>query len=185
MAIELNRLNEEVYFAADPIVVVGRDDIEHLKRLALATKRGRVRLCAHQSIDSRLHEMLIVHSRDAYVRPHKHLDKAESFHLIEGVVDVVFFDEGGAVEHVVHMENGTVDSRFFYRISGPRYHTLLIRSEFIVFHEATSGPFIREQTAFAPWAPSEDDVAGQAAFLRIVEERVRRLIAARRERGDE
>ncbi|MGB7542994.1 MAG: WbuC family cupin fold metalloprotein [Burkholderiales bacterium] len=179
MAITLKRLNEEVYFAEDPIVRVGREDIEMLKRLALDTRRKRVRLCAHRGVEDALHEMLIVHTKEAYVRPHKHLNKAESFHLVEGAVDVVFFDDDGAIRDVVCMGRGATGDSFFYRISGPQYHTLLIRSDFVVFHEATSGPFVREQTAFAPWAPAEDDLAGQAAFFRRTDESVRRFLAAR------
>jgi cupin fold WbuC family metalloprotein len=183
MAIRMNRFNEEVYFATDPIVKVGREDIELLKQMALDTRRRRVRLCAHQEVDEPLHEMLIVHTKEAYVRPHKHLNKAESFHLIEGMVDVVFFDESGKIEDLARMGQGPAADNFFYRISRSTYHTLLIRSEFLVFHESTSGPFLREQTVFAPWAPAEDDLAGRAVFLDGVEESVERFLSARDARG--
>ncbi|HEX9871561.1 MAG TPA: WbuC family cupin fold metalloprotein [Candidatus Tectomicrobia bacterium] len=182
MGIRLNRFNEEVYFAADPIVKVGHEDIELLKRLALETKRRRVRLCTHGNVEDRLHEMLIVHTRDAYVRPHKHLNKAESFHIIEGVVDVVFFDDAGAITDMVHISTAS-DDRFYYRVSGPRFHTLLIRSDFLVFHEVTSGPFIRDQTTFAPWAPEEDDTIGQVKFLKRLNDSVGSFILARHGQG--
>jgi len=183
MAIRMNRFNDEVYFAEAPIVKVGREDIELLKQMALDTRRRRVRLCAHQDINEPLHEMLIVHTKEAYVRPHKHLNKAESFHLIEGVVDVVFFDESGKIEDVARMGQGPAADSFFYRISGSKYHTLLIRSDFLVFHESTSGPFVRDQTAFAPWAPAEDDLAGRTMFLRGVEDSVKSFLSARDARG--
>jgi cupin fold WbuC family metalloprotein len=182
MAMKLSRLNEEVYFAAEPIVKVGRADIEQLKRLALETKRRRVRLCAHGSVEDQLHEMLIVHTKDAYVRPHKHLNKAESFHLIEGAVDVVFFDDAGTIMDLARISSASNDG-FYYRVSEPRFHTLLIRSDFLVFHEVTSGPFVRDQTVFAPWAPVDDDTAGQEQFLNTLNDSVRGFSLARQGQG--
>jgi cupin fold WbuC family metalloprotein len=155
----------EVLYATDGIVTVDAAAIAELKRDAGANPRRRIRLCAHAGVDDRLHEMLIVHARDAYVRPHKHIGKSESFHVIEGDVDVVIFDEGGGVTEVIQM--GTVGSGrpFFYRIATPLFHTLLIRSAVLVFHEATNGPFNRADTVFAPWAPQEVDAAAVQTFL--------------------
>ena len=92
-------------------------------------------------------------------------------------------DENGAIEDVAPMRHGAAGYSFFYRISGPKYHTLLIRSDFLVFHESTTGPFVRDQTAFAPWAPAEDDLAGRAMFLRGVEDSVKRFMSTRAARG--
>ena len=85
----------EVRYATDAIVLVDGGDVADLKRAAEENARRRVRLCAHHSRDDRLHEMLIVHTHDTYVRPHKHLGKSESFHIIEGDVDVVAGGEVG------------------------------------------------------------------------------------------
>jgi cupin fold WbuC family metalloprotein len=151
----------EVLYAAEGLVTLDAEAVAQLKRDAKRNPRRRIRLCAHASVDDRLHEMLIVHERDCYVRPHKHLAKSESFHVIEGEVDVVIFDDTGSVADVIQM--GTFDSGrpFFYRLAEPTFHTLLIRSPVLVFHETTNGPFRREETVFAPWAPDDskpDDV---------------------------
>ena len=164
----LTKLNDEVLVASSPLVQLGRADIEALKQRALGNPRRRIRICAHPDTADRLHEMLIVHTRGAYVRPHKHLQKSESVHIIEGEVNVVFFDDAGAVAEVVRMGDYGSGRKFYYRIGGPRYHTLLITSEFLVFHEVTNGPFRREDTVFAPWAPEEADAAACAAFQQRV-----------------
>ena len=36
------------------------------------------------------------------------------------------------------------------------YHMLIIRSESLTFHEATEGPFYKEDTTFPEWSPVED-----------------------------
>jgi cupin fold WbuC family metalloprotein len=164
----LNKLNDEVLVAGGPIVQVSRADIEALQKQALGNPRRRIRLCAHPDTTDRLHEMLIVHTRGAYVRPHKHLHKSESVHIIEGEVDVVFFDDAGAVAEVVRMGDYGSGRKFYYRVGGPLYHTLLISSEFLVFHEVTNGPFRREDTVFAPWGPEEADTVACAAFQQRV-----------------
>jgi hypothetical protein len=63
---------------------------------------------------------------------------------------------------------------FFYRIASPLFHTLLIRSSVLVFHETTGGPFRRSDTLFAPWAPEDGDPAAVTRFLADLEEHVRR-----------
>lgn len=156
--------NEEVLFAADPIVTVGRPDIESLKEKAGHNRRKRIRLCAHRNVTDSLHEMLIVHTKETYVRPHKHLNRTESFHLIEGVVQVVVFDDAGNIMEVVQMGDYSSGHRFYYRMQEPFFHTLRITSDYLVFHETSNGPFVRSDTVFPPWAPEENDWPAVEAF---------------------
>jgi cupin fold WbuC family metalloprotein len=145
----------EVLYPAEDMILCEAADWEELKRLALANPRRRIRLCAHRSPSDTLHEMLIVHTRDAYVRPHKHVGRIESFLVLEGDVDVVLFDEAGNITNVIPMGAPASGKQFYLRMNTPTYHTLVIRSEVIVFHEATNGPFNRADTVFAPWSPDE------------------------------
>ena len=57
-------------------------------------------------------------------------------------------------------------------MSDPINHMLLIRSEFLVFHEATEGPFLREKTVFPEWAP-EENAPGMKEFIDNVESLIR------------
>lgn len=157
--------NQEVLFADERIVKVGSKEIEFLKKKASYNIRQRMRLCTHRDIADRLHEMLIVHQKDTYVRPHKHQNKIESFHIIEGAVDVILFDDDGNIIEVIRMGDYSSGSHFYYRISDPYYHTLLIKSDVLVFHETTNGPFNRSDTIFAPWAPEESDLIATNEFM--------------------
>jgi cupin fold WbuC family metalloprotein len=164
----------EVRYATDDIVVVDAADIGRLKEAAEETARRRIRLCAHHSVDERVQEMLIVHPIGTYVRPHKHVGKSESFHVVEGDVDVVVFDDDGGVDDVIRMGAFASGRPFYYRIAGPLFHTLLIRSSVLVFHETTSGPFRRADTVFAPWAPDDGDAAASREYLASLEARLPR-----------
>lgn len=159
------QVNPEVFYGDQAIFRLSSADINALKDKAKQNPRRRIRVCAHRGIGDIVHEMFIVHARDTYIPPHKHPGKSESFHVIEGAVDVVVFEEDGSVREVIKMGEYLSGRPFYYRISDPLYHTLIIRSDVLVFHETTSGPFNRADTIFAPWAPEENNPAGCEVFM--------------------
>jgi cupin fold WbuC family metalloprotein len=163
--------NAEVLYSKDSLTTTDQSDINHFKQLSSHNPRKRIRLCAHLSQDDLLHEMLIVHEKNAYVRPHKHPGKNESTHIIEGLVDVVLFDDEGRIERVISMGDYASGKTFYYRMATPVYHTLLIRSEVLVFHETTNGPFDQSATIFAPWAPEDDGANSIATFMSDLDRR--------------
>ncbi len=164
--------NAEVLYTKDALTTADQSDIESFKQLSSRNPRERIRLCTHLDQADSLHEMLIVHEKSAYVRPHKHLGKSESTHIIEGLVDVVLFDDDGRIERVISMGDYASGKTFYYRMATPIFHTLIIRSDVLVFHETTNGPFDRSTTIFAPWAPEDADVKSVVDFMSNLDRRV-------------
>ena len=164
--LEFTKVSDEVLYSPGAITQVNRNDIGCLKELAARNPRRRIRLCAHPDTADPLHEMLIVHMRDAYVPPHRHPGKSESFLIIEGELSVVVFDEAGGVTDVIDMGEPGSGRAFYYRLSEARYHTVIATTDVVVFHEVTNGPFRQEDLERAPWAPGEDDLEAQRNFLR-------------------
>ncbi len=164
--ISVTEINEEVLFTCNAITKVSRRDIEFLKAKASRNRRKRVRLCAHRSIEDPVHEMLIVHSKGTYVRPHKHPDKSESFHIIEGKLKIVIFNESGDILEVINMGDHPSEDAFFYRLSESYFHTVIPISDLVVFHETTDGPFRGDHTVFAPWAPAENEHEAQVIYMK-------------------
>ena len=163
---KLNRTNEEVLISELPIISLTMAEILELKDIADSNARHRARVNAHQNISVPLHEMLIVHKRGFYCQPHKHLAKSESFHIIEGRMKVILFDDDGAILQSITMGNTAPDETIFYRLSKPIYHMVILESDFAIYHEVTTGPFSKEDSLFAPWAPSEDqDAKTQQKFV--------------------
>ena len=169
------KVSPEVFYADELVVRVDRDDVTSLVAEADPMLRRRTRLCTHRSADDRLHEMLVVHHREAYVRAHRHLGKAESMHIIKGDTDLVLFDDVGKVTEVIGMGEFVSGRPFYYRMSDSIYHSLMIRSEWLVFHEVTSGPLRREESEFAPCAPSDDDASAVQVFLAATAYQLRTL----------
>jgi cupin fold WbuC family metalloprotein len=156
--------NPEVLYPDEDIVYVNSTDLQELKRLAVLNPSKRIRLCAHPSVGDKLHEMFIVHMQDCYVRPHKHIEKSESMAILEGAVDVVLFDDDGLVKRIISMGAAETGLSFYQRLPKNVYHMLIIKTEFVVFHEIIEGPFSRENSIFPDWAPVE---RGEAANLFI------------------
>jgi cupin fold WbuC family metalloprotein len=162
----------EVLYSKDELSTVNSAEIDALKARSLENDRKRVRLCTHSDSNDVLHEMLIVHRKNTYVRPHKHPGKTESTHIIEGLVDIVLFDDEGKVDRVLNMGDYASGRIFYYRMATPMFHTLIIRSDILVFHETTNGPFNRDATRFAPWAPEESETTVVFDFMSDLNKRL-------------
>jgi cupin fold WbuC family metalloprotein len=169
--VDLTKLNDEVFVASAAIVQIGPEHIRFLKQQAAISPRKRARICAHRDSADPLHEMLIALSAESYIHPHKHLGRSESFHIVEGTVDVVVMDDAGEVIEVVALGDPASGRKFYYRLDDSLYHTLLIRSSFLVVHEVTTGPFDRSGTLLASFAPSDSDVAAQGNYMTSVASR--------------
>jgi cupin fold WbuC family metalloprotein len=149
----------EVLVASGGVVRVTAADVAEVVARGAGSPRKRARLCAHPSPADALHEMLICLARETYVRPHRHAGKSESFHIIEGELDVVLFDDAGAVRDVIAMGPYQSGRAFFYRLMEPCFHTVLVKTPFALFHETTNGPFDAADTEFAEWSPPEGGTA--------------------------
>jgi cupin fold WbuC family metalloprotein len=115
--------------------------------------------------------MVIALDHDTYLRPHRHDDKSETFHVIEGNASVVIFNDVGDIDRVIAL-GGTHGQRL-YRLDEPHYHTLVIDSEMLVIHEVTNGPFSPGSTDYAKFAPAEDDPAGARSYLTTLRQRIK------------
>ena len=161
-----------VYVVKDTLVRVTPEVLDWLKARLPTSPTKRVRLCAHPDPGDPIHEMLIVLHRDTYVRPHAHPTKSESFHVVEGEGDVVLFDEAGQITDVIHMGDRASNKTFYYRTGPGQFHTLLLRSELMVVHETTNGPFVEGDAVVADWAPAAEDAAAIPSFTARLREEI-------------
>jgi cupin fold WbuC family metalloprotein len=147
-----------VFYSSDCIAEVGDAWLKKLKLHAKEADQKRARLCLHGSPEDPLHEMIIVFHRDTVVRPHRHRNKSESFHLMFGELDIILFDDDGRPDRVVSMGERALGKTQVYRLSAPIWHSVVVRSEYAAIHEVTNGPFIATESEFAPWAPVEPEL---------------------------
>lgn len=158
----------DVIFNNQAILEITPATIDELKRMALCSPRKRARLCMHHSTDHQTQEMLIVFHRDSFMPPHRHPQtKSESYHIVEGSMDVLIFDDAGVITRKVEMSEAGSDKTFLYRLSGSIWHMPLPTSEWLVYHETYTGPFDKVcDVEYAPWSPSEEDSAAAVQYMR-------------------
>ena len=161
----LKEMSREVYYVTDNIAKLSKKNLDFIKEKMINNNLQRIRICAHKDINDKIHEMFIVLRKTTYIRPHKHLNKSESFHLVEGKAKVIVFDGEGSIQDVVDMDDYDSGKKFYYRIDDAYYHTVFVISDFLVFHETVQGPFKKEGTVFAPWAPEEKDEKGTGEYM--------------------
>ena len=166
---------EGIYYVEDNVVKFGPEQVNFLKERVKLCSKKRNRICSHAASDDKLHEMLICVMRDSYIAPAKHVSRAESLHVIEGIADIVFFDEDGNIDKVMELTEPTLSGKFYYRMNTEIYHMLIVRSEFFVFHEVTMGPFDRLSTVQPDWAPDENNEEEVYRFLQKVEKMIGEL----------
>ena len=163
--IRARKINDEVYVAEAHVVQVDQQSIDAFNQQAKHTSRHRARLCAHKENENRIHEMFIALTKDAYIRPHRHINKSESFHVIEGTAIVIFFTDGGTIEEVFEIGDFRSGKPFYFRNEDDRFHTQIVTSDRLVFHETTNGPFNRADTVLAPWSPEDTNAAGVKNYM--------------------
>jgi len=113
-----------------------------------------VRLCLHDTTDASFHERIILQHRANYYRPHKHPEKGVSYHIIEGSMGVLVFDENGNVTDAQVLEP---HNSFLYRVGPDVYRVTIPLSDLVIYQESKVGPFLRDENVFPLWAPHEDN----------------------------
>ena len=150
---KLNISNKEVLVSSSHPFSLSKKDLDDLCYYASLNTSKKSRICSHQNTSDQLHEMFIFHQKNYYVRPHKHYNKAESILILKGNADLILFNDNGDVDDVIALDELSSGNTFYHRIDLPIFHSLVIKSENLIFYEATSGPLKMENTEFAKWSP--------------------------------
>jgi cupin fold WbuC family metalloprotein len=158
--------NNSVFSAVKDVVSINASTISLLKESIKHSENGRIRICSHRNPEDGVHEMIIMIQKNSYIRPHRHHGKTESFHIIEGSADIVIFDDDGGIKEVVNMGDYKSGGMFYYRLNAPLFHTLIIKSDYLIFHETTNGPFKKGDSENAVWAPDDNDPKAAAKFIK-------------------
>jgi len=142
--------------------------ISKLKKLADKSLNKRSRAIIHLNRDSKVNEMIIVLKKGSYIRPHSHPNgKTESYHVIEGRMDVCIFNNNGKVIKIIEMGNIKSGLEFYYRMNKSTFHMPIAKSNYCIYHEIYSGPFIKEKDVnYSKWSPLESDKEKVKDFIK-------------------
>ena len=132
-------------------IYIDKKKLEELKILAQNDPNKRARICLHKDDGEMIQEMIIAFCKDSYIRPHRHIDKSESYHIIEGRIEIIFFNDNGIEIDKVVLSDKIDEHPFLFRISNSAWHTVVPKSDFVIIHEVTKGPFNKNSSEFPDW----------------------------------
>ena len=132
-----------LYFKKNSSKVLDNYDLTFLKKLTENNKNKSARICLHPDESANIHEMLIYQSKCDPAIPHKHIDKDESFYLIKGKLDVIFFNKDLEIINIIKLNGFGTKGMFFCKIPKNSYHTSIYYQD-CVFLEISKGPFIKK-----------------------------------------
>lgn len=143
------------YFSVNQSTVVNQSVINDLKSKSIDNKMD-IRLCLHGDSKDSFHSMIIVQHKHNFYPPHKHPYKSECYHLIDGELGAIHFDDFGNITKFCKLGS---DSNFIYRIQSNEYHVVFPLSDIAIYHESKPGPFNRKEDFVEPnWSPSSNNV---------------------------
>lgn len=138
----------EIEFASEPAAVCDSETVNRIRRAAAESPRLRARLCLHPDTNAQLHEMIIVLRRGTAIPIHRHPDKAECYHILQGRMTLKIYDEDGRLSRQTVLEPFGGQEPFVCRIPAGLWHTVEVESDEVVLHESTTGPFSPSDTEY-------------------------------------
>jgi len=156
------------------IFVFNNNFINLLKDKANKSKNKSYRILFHKNNHHLTHEMMICFKKDAVVPVHKHpLKRSESYHIVEGSMDIYFFKDNGKPIGYVKLSK---KSNFYYRLSSSKFHLLVPTSDYLIYHETVTGPFIRKSDIIYPkWGDNFNNLSKINSFIKINKNVVKKL----------
>ena len=134
---------------------------DEVAALATASPRLRMNYNFHSDPADNPHRFLNVLLHGTYIRPHRHLvpPKSESFLVLEGMAEVVLFDEQGAITARYRLGEESAEGHLWgIDILPGVWHTILARTKRVVCFEVKPGPWVAaNDKEVARWAPAEND----------------------------
>lgn len=149
------------YFCRALPVKIDNALLGELRQISEAEGKANVRLCLHESPEAPFHDMVILERPGRYYRPHKHLKKGETWHVLEGRMGVFVFTDAGDL-----VESNILAPGEIYRLSLGTFHAVLPLGDYVIYHESKPGPFTGETDSVYPdWAPDGSDPKYIEAFV--------------------
>jgi cupin fold WbuC family metalloprotein len=148
------------------VQLISQAIFDRVAQAAAVSPRRRMNHNFHSGAADNPHRFLNILLRGTYIRPHRHSNppKAETFLVLEGVAEVILFDDAGAVTGRFRLGADTAEGHLWgVDIPAGTWHTILPVTARAVCFEVKAGPWDpASDKEFAEWAPSENEPTAAA-----------------------
>ena len=137
---------------SDEFAVLDTKLLNELKKIGQKIN-STVRISLHKDSLEQLHNMVIYSKNTQKLNIHKHIDKVETYHIIEGEILIILFDDDGNIDTKVLLSK---DDILMCRVPKNIYHLNFVVGEYAIFHETRRGPFISSDSIVPEWIDDID-----------------------------
>ena len=151
------------------MIKIDTELLNEVSAKARLSPRLRMNHNFHPQLNDPVQRLLNALEPWSYIRPHKHIQKEESFVLLRGTVLAVIFDDEGSIRdhYVLNLSIGHLGVEF----EEGCYHMLTALEPDSVVYEIKEGPYIPHSEDFsAPWSPKEGTPEGKEFLTGIFAE---------------
>ena len=148
------KLTENVLQSVDQFPVGNKAIGKKLKEIAENSELQRARLCLHPNSSDQLQEMLIYLTDDCDIDTSYHINKDESLLVLDGSGQYNFINNDNSCAYRLplttfkKMRGQSDQSSCFARINRFLSHKIIPLNGGIFIYEATTGPFMKHDTAY-------------------------------------
>lgn len=140
------------FFALAPLRAVDDGLLDDLDRVAVR-EGGVARICLHADPGDLVQDMVIAKTRDAPVRPGRHLRRPQTFQAIRGRLAVLTFEEDGNVR-----ETRVLDAKSpILRVEAQTYSVDFPLTRAVLYREVLVGSHDPGEWVEARWWPPDDE----------------------------
>jgi cupin fold WbuC family metalloprotein len=150
--LKFKKESSKVLYAKQGIITLDKKNLNFLLKLSKKNKDKVIRLCTHKNKKDVVHEMIIIHPKKYKCGIHMHSRNAEAMTIIKGRADVVIFNKNRKVKKIIKMGDMSSNRVFYYKIPKKVFHTLIIKSPYLIFYEVSKGPFTKKKNFYPTWA---------------------------------
>ena len=151
--LRLIKKNNRVFYSKDLPFYFKKKHIYMLKELARFKKIPLFRVCLHCSDRDLVHEMLMIHTKPQYIKPHctkiyKNQNKTVSYHVIDGESIINIHDDDGNVIKEIAMSSSDNNKASSCRLNANIFRSMRSLTDSFLFLETSSGPFNDSDTVW-------------------------------------
>lgn len=121
-------------------MIIDKKLLDDVSNKAKASERLRMNFNFHESLDSKAQRLLNALEPGTILPIHRHRHTAETYFLVRGKINVMFYSEEGVVTETFCLD--PLDGRYGVQISKGQWHTLEVLESGSVIFEVKDGPYM-------------------------------------------
>jgi cupin fold WbuC family metalloprotein len=151
--------------------LITSDLINELVVQAGTNARRRINYNIHESLSDPVQRLFVASRLESYFRPHRHPEKWELSLVIQGLFDVIVFDNTSRVIERISLGPGA--DVIGFEMPPNTWHSWVTMTDGAVFFEIKQGPYdARTPAEFATWSPEEGTTQAQGFAARLRQAKV-------------